>query len=645
MPEKKNSNDLAGAGDRYRLLIESITDYAIYMLTPDGLVSSWNPGAKRFKGYDEAEVLGRHFSVFYPPEDVEAGRPEAALRTAAQKGRFEGEGWRLKKDGSRFWCHVVIDPILSPSGEIIGFAKNTRDLTERRRAETELLESERQFRLLVQSVTDYAIYMLDASGIITNWNSGAERIKGYTPEEVIGKHYSLFFTETDREKREPERGLATALREGRFETQAWRVRKDGKLIWASVVVDPIRDADGSLIGFAKVTRDITKSRETQMALEQAREALFQSQKMESLGQLTGGVAHDFNNLLMVIQGTLQLVLKRVSDPKASSLLQNALQAAQRGATMTHRMLAFARRQELRVEPVDVPNLVRNMAGLLQRSLGARISIETQFPLLLTAAIADPNQLEMAVLNLVVNARDAMPSGGVITIAAVEREISDAEDGLKPGRYVCLLITDTGTGMDSATLQRAKEPFFTTKGAGKGTGLGLSMVHGLAEQSGGCLHLKSEPGRGTTAELWLPAVDAPATGNPDGAAPSLQGMELKDRSVLVVDDDPLVLLSTTAMLEDLGAAVSQASSAEEAVAALKTMTVDLVITDQVMPGMTGTQLAEQLRATHPRLPVILASGFADKAAEELGFRLPRLYKPFDQETLASVALKALFLPAT
>lgn len=331
------------------------------MLTPDGLVSSWNPGAKRFKGYDEAEVLGRHFSVFYPPEDVEAGRPEAALRTAAQKGRFEGEGWRLKKDGSRFWCHVVIDPILSPSGEIIGFAKITRDLTERRRAETELLESERQFRLLVQSVTDYAIYMLDASGIITNWNSGAERIKGYTPEEVIGKHYSLFFTETDREKGEPERGLATALREGRFETQAWRVRKDGKLIWASVVVDPIRDVDGSLIGFAKVTRDITKSRETQMALEQAREALFQSQKMESLGQLTGGVAHDFNNLLMVIQGTLQLVLKRVSDPKASSLLQNALQAAQRGATMTHRMLAFARRQELRVEPVDVPNLVRNMA--------------------------------------------------------------------------------------------------------------------------------------------------------------------------------------------------------------------------------------------------------------------------------------------
>ncbi|UYP32254.1 response regulator [Pseudomonas sp. Z8(2022)] len=248
------------------------------------------------------------------------------------------------------------------------------------------------------------------------------------------------------------------------------------------------------------------------------------------------------------------------------------------------------------------------------------------------------------LNLVVNARDAMPSGGVITIAAVEREISDAEDGLKPGRYVCLLITDTGTGMDSATLQRAKEPFFTTKGAGKGTGLGLSMVHGLAEQSGGCLHLRSEPGRGTTAELWLPAVDAPATGNPDGAAPSLQGMELKDRSVLVVDDDPLVLLSTTAMLEDLGATVSQASSAEEAVAALKTMIVDLVITDQVMPGMTGTQLAEQLRSTHPRLPVILASGFADKAAEELGFRLPRLYKPFDQETLARVSLQALFLPA-
>ncbi|WP_275547856.1 hybrid sensor histidine kinase/response regulator [Pseudomonas sp. Marseille-Q0931] len=640
MFDNNNSNDSADAGDRYRLLIDSITDYAIYMLSPDGLVSSWNPGAKRFKGYDEAEVLGKHFSVFYQPADVKAGLPQKALQTAAQEGRFEGEGWRLKKDGSRFWCHVVIDPILSSNGSILGFAKITRDLTERKRAETEFLERERQFRLLVQSVTDYAIYMLDASGVITNWNSGAERIKGYTPDEVIGKHYSLFFTEADRERGEPERGLATAAREGRFETQAWRVRKDGRLIWANVVVDPVRDVDGSVIGFAKVTRDITESRETQIALEQAREALFQSQKMEALGQLTGGVAHDFNNLLMVIHGALQLVLKRVSDPKSSSLLENALQAAQRGATLTHRMLAFARRQELRVEPVDLPDLVRSMAGLLQRSLGARISIETQFPLFLTSVMADPNQLEMAVLNLAVNARDAMPSGGLITIAAVEREVCGAGEDLKPGRYVCLSITDTGSGMDSSTLQRAKEPFFTTKGAGKGTGLGLSMVHGLAEQSGGRLHLKSKRGHGTTAELWLPAVDAPVANDPEVDAPPLRGVELKNHSVLVVDDDPLVLLSTTAMLEDLGASVSQANSAEEAVAKLETMVVDLVITDQVMPGMTGAQLAEQLSSSHPRLPVVLASGFADRAAEELAFKLPRLHKPFDQETLARVSLQAL-----
>ncbi len=365
--------------DRYRLLIDSVTDYAIYMLDASGTVVSWNAGARRFKGYEEAEILGQHFSRFYTAEDRSAGMPQRTLEQAAA-GRFEGEGWRVRKDGSRFWCHVVVDPMRAPDGSLIGFAKITRDLTERKLAEESLKQSEQQFRLLVQSVTDYAIYMLDPTGIITNWNAGAQRIKGYRPDEVIGQHYSMFFTEEDRQRGAPQRGLAAALRDGRFESQGWRVRKDGSRFWANVVVDPIRSESGVLLGFAKVTRDITESVEAQRALEKAREALFQSQKMESLGRLTGGIAHDFNNLLMAVLGGLELVRRRVDgDPRLVPLLDNAIQGAERGVSLSQRMLAFARRQELHLELVDVPALVRGMADLLRQSLGPRIAVETRFP--------------------------------------------------------------------------------------------------------------------------------------------------------------------------------------------------------------------------------------------------------------------------
>ncbi|MHA6495430.1 hybrid sensor histidine kinase/response regulator [Pseudomonas borbori] len=627
---------------RYRLLVDSITDYAIYMLAPDGSISSWNAGARRFKGYEEAEVLGSNFSRFYTPEDQRAGMPQRALRIATTEGRFEGEGWRVRKDGSHFWCHVVIDPIVANDGRLLGFAKITRDLTERRQAENSLLQSEQQFRLLVQSVTDYAIYMLDPNGLITNWNMGAQRIKAYLPEEVIGKHFSLFFTEEDRLKGEPQRGIDTAARDGKFETQSWRVRKDGTRFWASVVLDPIRSEDGTLLGFAKITRDVTQAREAQLALEKAREALFQSQKIESLGQLTGGIAHDFNNLLMVILGSLQLVRKRVDDdPRVLSLLDNAIQGANRGVSLTQRMLAFARRQDLKLELIDVRTLVRGMAELLQRSLGPQITIETRFPLFLKSVLADSNKLEMALLNLAVNSRDAMPNGGVIVISSKERQITDDREGMKPGNYVCLSFTDSGEGMDEATLQRAKEPFFTTKGVGKGTGLGLSMVHGLAEQSGGRLFLKSEVGQGTTAELWLPAaVEMRAKPRPV-TKPSSTQAGTNDLVVLAVDDDPLVLLSATAMLEDLGCTVVQASSAAEALVALEHTRFDLVLTDQVMPKMTGTQLAKAIQRSHPRLPVVLATGYSEEPTDIID-GLPRLNKPFDQEALAHAVYHAVNL---
>ncbi len=310
---------------RYRLMVDAITDYAIYMLDPDGIVTSWNAGARRFKGYEADEIIGQHFSRFYTDADRLADKPAAALETAAREGRFEGEGWRVRKDGSRFWANVVIDPIRAPSGDLLGFAKITRDLTERKLAEETLRSSEQQFRLLVQGVSDYAIYMLDATGHVSNWNAGAERIKGYRPEEIIGHHFSRFYTDEDRAAGMPQRALETAEREGRFEKEALRVRKDGTTFWANVVIDPIRDATGRVIGFAKITRDVTERKATQRALEEAREQLFQAQKLEAIGQLTGGIAHDFNNLLMVVLGSLQLMRKRLpADSALLPLLDNAM---------------------------------------------------------------------------------------------------------------------------------------------------------------------------------------------------------------------------------------------------------------------------------------------------------------------------------
>ena len=620
---------------RYRLLIEAVIDYAIYMLDPTGVVTSWNPGAERFKGYPASEIVGQHFSRFYTPEDRERGIPEKALETARREGKFESEGWRVRKDGTRFWAYVVIDPIKQSSGEIVGFAKITRDLTERKAAEDELRRSQEQFRLLVQGVTDYAIYMLDNNGRVNSWNLGAQRIKGYAPDEIIGRHFSQFYTDEDRAAGEPQNALETATREGRFEKEGRRVRKDGSLFWAHVVIDAILNDAGELIGYAKITRDITERREAQEKLEKTREALFQSQKMDAVGQLTGGIAHDFNNLLMAVLGSLELMRKRLpDDPRQRALLENAVEGARRGAALTNRMLSFARRQELKVETVDVPELVRGMTELMQRSLGPGVSIETRFPLAALSVRADANQLEMALLNLAVNARDAMPDGGQIVIAARENTISHS-NGLKPGRYIALAVSDSGEGMDEATLSRATEPFFTTKGIGKGTGLGLSMVHGFAEQSGGKFTLRSRKAEGTTAELWLPMAEA----NQERADQAQrQGGEMHGNRgslvVVAVDDDPLVLLNTVGMLEDLGHQAFSASSGKQALEILRREDrVDVVVTDQAMPHMTGVQLAQTIAKQWTELPVILATGYAEvKEGAAAGLR--KLSKPFSQDQLAA-----------
>jgi PAS domain S-box-containing protein len=626
--------------ERFRLLVDAVTDYAIYMLDPAGTVTSWNTGAERIKGYKATEILGRSFASFYEEAERERGVPQRALATAAREGKFEAEGWRVRKDGSRFWAFVIVEAIRDNAGRLVGFAKITRDLTERKRAEEELRRSGELFRRLVEGVTDYAIYMLDPSGIVSNWNAGAQRIKGYGPSEIVGQHFSIFYTDEDRARGEPSRSLAIAEREGRFEAEAWRQRKDGTRFWANVVIDAIREPSGRLLGFAKITRDITERREAQLALERTREALLHAQKIEAIGKLTGGVAHDFNNLLTVVLGSLDLLRRYLpsDDSRITRLLDNAMQGAQRGATLTQRMLAFARRQELDLRPVDLLELMRGMRDLLQRSLGPQIAIETRFQPALDSVMADPQQLETALLNLAVNARDAMPAGGILEIVASNETMSG--DG---GRYVRLALRDTGEGMDAETVARATEPFFTTKGTGKGTGLGLSMVHGMVEQLGGRFVLQSRPGDGTTVELWLPVAEQPAAAAQPGA-PTTPPSQRRPLTVLAVDDDELVLANTRAMLEDLGHSVMVANSGERALRQLEhAPAVDLVLTDHAMPKMTGTELAQRIARLRPGLPIILATGYAEfPASSDAG--LPRLSKPYRQDALAE-AVAAAIKPAS
>jgi PAS domain S-box-containing protein len=617
---------------RYRLLVEAVTDYAIYLLDPSGIITTWNPGAERIKGYTAHEIIGQHFSRFYTEEDRKLGLPARAVQTAEREGKFEAEGWRVRKDGSRFWAYIIIDPIRAPSGEIIGFAKITRDLTERKVAEQVLRQSEEQFRLLVQGVSDYAIYMLDTDGRVTNWNLGAQRIKGYAPDEIVGQHFSRFYTDEDRAAGVPEEALETAKKVGRFEREGWRVRKDGTRFWAHVIIDAIRDEGGDDIGYAKITRDITERKESQEKLEKAREFSLQSQKLEAIGQLTGGIAHDFNNLLSAVLGSLELLRKRLpDDPRAVALLENAAQGAQRGTTLTKRMLAFARNYELKKEVTGVPELVRGMTELLQRSVGPSYSVETRFPLALKPVEVDANQLELALLNLSLNARDAMPDGGDIILSAREERIAAANrPGLEAGQYIRISVIDTGDGMDEETLRRAAEPFFTTKGVGKGTGLGLSMVHGFAEQSGGRLILYSQKGSGTTAELWLPVAKTSA--QPVAPAQVTPPKMFRPLTVLAVDDDALVLMNTVATLEDLGHTVFEAYSAKEALEILRREdSVDLIVADHAMPKMTGTELAKVVRSEWPDIPVLLATGYADRVPGD-DIDLPKVTKPFMERDL-------------
>ncbi len=636
--------------DWARIWVDSTTALAAFCLTPEGYVSTWNPGGTAIYGYAPEEIIGQHYSVFFPDDDRESATLESELREARAHRSFETEGWRRRKDGSVFWASVLTTALIEADGSLIGFVKIVRDESDKRKAHDAVIESERRFRLLVEGVTDYSIFMLSPEGLVTNWNSGARRIKGYTAEEIIGSHFSRFYSPEDAAAGLPQRALRIAASEGRFESEGWRLRRDGTRFWAHVIVDAIRDETGTLIGFAKITRDVTEKREADQLLEETRAALLQAQKMEAIGKLTGGVAHDFNNVLQVLRGNLELLRSRcMGDNWSMDRLGNAIDAVERGAKLASQLLAFGRRQALRPVSVNLATMVRGMDDLLRRALGETIEVETVVSGGLWNAFVDLHQLENVLLNLAINARDAMPDGGKLTLELANAMLDDryvrSLSDVPAGQYVMLGVTDTGVGMPPEVLERAFDPFFSTKPEGEGTGLGLSMAYGFIKQSGGHIRIYSEVGHGTTVRVYLPrslveALEPTQWRN----APVTGGTE----TILVVEDDQKVQSTVIEMLTDLGYNVLKADNADQALVVLSSgVHIDLVFTDVVMPGsLKSPEMARRAVKMHPNLRVLFTSGYTHNAIVHGGRLDPGvelLSKPYSREDLASKIRQMLGTP--
>lgn len=557
-------------------------------------------------------------------------------------------------DGTTHWVEISARVVLGRDGRGHRMVGVSLDITDRKLADAErdrlnqLLEQrvaerttdverlslERQRLASMVEVSPDFIGVTALDGSLLYLNRAGRRMVGLTDTaSVTDTTIHDYLLPQDRARFDAEI-MPVAARKGRWAGEfQFRHRVDDYAIVVHLDFFLIRDpVSGEPVNFATVTRDLREAKRVE-------EQLRQSQKMEAIGQLTGGVAHDFNNLLMAVVGNLDLLRRHMPEsPKLLRFIDGAMQGAQRGAALTQRLLAFARRQDLQPQSVDVVELVQGMKDLLTRSIGPMIELRLEAAQEIPPAQVDPNQLELALLNLAVNARDAMPGGGTLTLSLDKSEHGRSPDErMAPGTYVVLRVSDTGAGMDDATLSRATEPFFSTKGIGKGTGLGLAMVHGLAVQSNGAFHLRSKVGKGTTAEIWLPVSTIPVhqtEPQPEATA------ETGPATILVVDDDALIAMSTTAMLEDLGHAAVEASSGEKALKILSSgMQVDLVLTDYAMPGMTGADLALLIRKSHPRLPVLLATGYAD-LPDGLSIDVPRLTKPFTQRQLAAQVAKLL-----
>jgi PAS domain S-box-containing protein len=592
----------------------------LVVIGADGVFRAVSPAWTQMLGHTSNEVVGRSFLDFIHPEDAESTQTGLdAAGSGEDLTNFENR--YRHKDGGLRW----ISWHTSFEGDLV-FAYG-RDITAEKLANDALELSEARLRTIFE--TSHLFQgLLTPDGILLDANATSLAGIGVPAAAVIGKPFwdTPWFSGTPGMRDAVREGI-TAVASGQVvRREIWVNLPVGGWRWFDFTLRPMRDGQGEIVAILPEAMELT-------ARKLAEEALHQSQKLEAMGQLTGGVAHDFNNLLAPIVGSLDMLQRRgVGGEREQRLIDGALQSAERASILVQRLLAFARRQPLQAVAVDLASLVTGIAGLVASTTGPQINVVVDVDEGLPAANADPNQLEMAILNLSVNARDAMPQGGTLRISATREDVAAGHRSkLIPGAYVLLSVADTGIGMEESTLARAVEPFFSTKGVGKGTGLGLSMVHGLASQLGGALTISSKRGLGTNVELWLPVsrASAPTAGGaPSGeAAPSIAG------TVLLVDDEELVRASTADMLGDLGFAVLEAASAEAALAILESgADIDLLITDHLMAGMTGVDLARAVRDRRPGIPVLIVSGFAE--AEGIAPDLPRLTKPFRQADLAA-----------
>jgi PAS domain S-box-containing protein len=536
------------------------------------------------------------------------------------------------KDGTWRWLAWT----LTVENEVIYLIG--RHITAEKLAAEALRESERQFRLFSEAATDHALIRLDARGVVSGWNAGAQRIEGYGEPEIVGHHFSCFYTAADRAAGTPERALAAAATAGAYEHDGWRVRKDGSSFFAAVVIDAIRDEEGKLIGFANIMRDITERYEARAKLQRAQEQLAQSQKMEALGQLTGGIAHDFNNMLMVVSGNAQLLKDRLRDARNLRSVEAIELAAARGENLTRQLLAFSRRQALNPMVVSLRQRLAEFRDLLVSSARGDITLVIDVGRSVWPVAVDVPELELALINLVVNARDAMPDGGTIVITAKNARLQpeDTPDAIR-GEFVALTVTDTGCGIAADILPKVFEPFFTTKQLDKGTGLGLSQVYGLTRQSGGTVTIASELGNGTAVTIYLPRSHRPLSEQRIAERDTPRGGE----KVLLVEDNPEVQETAGMLLDQLGYRVFRAESAAGALQLLQSgEAVDLVFSDIIMPGeLDGMALARQVKEEYPDIAVLLTSGYARPPnTHEAGF--PILRKPYQLATLARAIRDAL-----
>jgi PAS domain S-box-containing protein len=612
----------------YRLLVEQARDYALFVLDPTGHIRTWNLGAQRLKGYAAGEIIGRHFSIFYTADSIERGWPTHELKVATSEGRFEDEGWRVRKDGSRFWANVVITALRDENGKLIGFSKITRDLSERRRQEDALRQSEERLRLMIESVQDYAIYMLDPEGMITSWNTGAERIKGYAREDVLGHHFSRFYEQIDIDSGKPWEELARARREGHAEGEGWRIRKDGSRFWARFVVSPVYDDEGRLHGFAKVTQDLTQRRHTQ-DLEKA---------ANNVNEFLGMLAHELRNPLAPIRLATEVMAKHPpGDPVHEAMRQTIERQTTQLMRLVDDLLDITRvtrgQLALKSEPVDVAEVVR-------------MAIETAAPLIEISrhhlqvdvagelrVIGDAQRLTQALSNLLNNAARYTPAGGTILVEA------RAEAGCAVVR-----VRDSGRGIEADMLERIFGMFVQGRDpvdrVGSGLGIGLALARRIAELHGGRLSAASEGrGRGSVFTLELPLTVSTARSPvpAEEAAPSASTL----KRILIVDDNVDSAITLGHLLRSLGHVTEMVHDGVSALRAAADFRPDIVLLDIGLPGgMDGFEVARRLRAG-PRgssFRIVAITGWGQEAdrqrAKEAGFDV-HLVKPVDPSTLERV----------